>query len=163
MEEITSRKLKQVSLQYLIPVVLNKRQQEIDISQYQPITEEEYRESCQKAELLGYKSIHDPRAYGGIYYTNDQGEIWIHRLANLALKMNFETLGDAEEAGYAVDDYLEYVDLTPEELLDLLSKREMQNLYEELCISHDENELVYLSDGVYLNSEGEFIDTKPCK
>lgn len=163
MTETTSKKLKLVPLPNLISFVFDKKQQEIARSQYQPISQEIYEESCQKAELLGYKSVEKKGAYGGVYYINEQGEKWIHRLANLAFVMDFNTLQDAEDAGYTVDDYLEYVDITSKELEALLAQREMQSLYDDLRVSYDEDEPVYLCDGVYLNSEGEIVDTKPWK
>lgn len=67
------------------------------------------------------------------------------------------------------------VTLTAERILDLywdrsipvdiemlLDKEKMQSMYQDLCVNiFDDDELVYLSDGVYLNSEGELVDTKP--
>lgn len=155
-----SNNIKQILLPHLVEFVFDKKQQFIDQSHYSAISREDYEDSCIKAELLGYKRQDDYRAYGGAYYFDHNGKIWIHRLANLAYRMDFQTLQDAEDAGYNVDDYFEYLDLSPDDIKTLLSKREMQDIYQNLCTNIYDEELVYLCDGVYLNSEGELIDTK---
>jgi hypothetical protein len=157
--DIKLNKLKHIPLPRLANFIYDKKQQFINQSEYQPISPKDYEASCEKAELLGYKRVEDLRAYGKAYYVDQNGKIWIHRIANLAYKMGFQTLQDAEDAGYNVDDYFKYIDFTPEEISNL----EMVDLYNQFRTGIYDDELIYLSDGVYLNAEGEWIDTKPYK
>lgn len=108
----------------------------------------DYAKNVELAIALGFEEIIDPKAYKGKYYIKDE-KIWIHDIEALKLKMRVNFDSDLEPQ-YDVESYYKYLHHTNEMVNNAIN--EMKHLYNAL--SEDDEEPVYLCDGVYLFPDG---------
>ena len=118
--------------------------------------------SKQRAIENGYEPFEDPEAYGGEVFVKDDRK-WIHSIGRLKHKLGVVTEGELEALGYSVADYNRFnsdeKEFSLKVVMDSISANE-----ELLEIFGDPSEypggLMYLSDGMYMDDEGNIIDGK---
>ncbi|MDG4953661.1 MULTISPECIES: hypothetical protein [Actinobacillus] len=113
-----------------------------------------YEESCEKAILAGYEEKFDEFAYNNSYFIKDD-KIWIHNLESLCEKMGFSTLQEVVDAGYALEDWFRYKDLTIHKMKEYFAEEDMLEIYDAIGGNGLDN--VYLSDGMWLTPEGKLV------
>ncbi|MFU8908516.1 hypothetical protein ACNARK_16990 [Proteus sp. DFP240708] len=126
-----------------------------------PLTLEKH---IQLALHLGYKAVPDQEAYTGAYYIKD-GKKWIFNIIALKNKLNVTSDNELRLQDYDVDIYYE-IHKNKSQYQDVIfrnsdithsSKSELISLYHELQISNEDEEMVYLSDGMWLDSSGKIV------
>ncbi|MDQ1209789.1 hypothetical protein QE380_002712 [Acinetobacter baylyi] len=118
--------------------------------------------SKQRAVENGYEPFEDPEAYGGEVFVKDDCK-WIHSIGRLKHKLGVVTDDELEALGYSVVDYNRFnsdeKELSRKILMESISANE-----EILEIFGDPSDysggLMYLSDGMYMDDEGNVIDGK---
>lgn len=114
-----------------------------------------YKESCEKAEFIGYEPKEDLQAYNGIAYINDDGKIWIHDIDALSEKLGVK-VEELEALNYNVEDYYKYEGLSLKATMDLCCKEEALSIFGGLPLDGDG--LVYISDGMYMTKDGDIVE-----
>lgn len=121
-----------------------------------------YKESCEKAQALGYESVEDVKAFLGTVYVKDSLK-WIHCIEALRRELGVTTDQLLEELGYNINDYYEYRNVPLDEVQVVACRRELQDMFD--CLSDaavfiDGDSVTYLCDGLYITEDGELIDKK---
>lgn len=111
--------------------------------------------SKQRAIENGYEPFEDPEAYGGeVFVKNDQK--WIHSISRLKHKLGVASDSELEALGYSVVDYNRYnsdeKEFSRKVIMSSLANEEMLAIFGD-C-GADENGDVYLSDGIYMDKDG---------
>jgi len=122
------------------------------------------KEQIQLATKLGYEAVPDKEAFTGAYYIKG-GKKWIFNINGLKTTLNIATDEELREQDYDVDMYFEvrknwllYQSMfflndenTPS------SENELVSLHHALQVTNDSKEMVYLSDGMWLDSNGKIV------
>lgn len=112
--------------------------------------------SKQRAIENGYEPFEDPEAYGGeVFIKNDIK--WIHSIDRLKAKLGVETDEELEHLGYSTKDYYRF-NSDEEEYAPVRVRLEMLDIFGDP--SDYLGGLMYLSDGMYMDDEGNIIDGK---
>ena len=107
--------------------------------------------SRKKALAADYKEVPDPKGFNGVYFIDSRGKKWIHHAEKLARKMNVVNLEELEKADYNLNDFFKYKDLDENGVIKQVCRDELIDIF-----GHNE-EMTYLSDGMWLTPEGDIV------
>ncbi|MCY9797065.1 hypothetical protein B9P84_16805 [Citrobacter braakii] len=121
-------------------------------------------EQIQLALNLGYEAIPDQEAYTGAYFIKDDKK-WIFNIVGLKKTLNVTSDDELRVQDYDVDMYFEIRgnwskyqdmifasdDITPS------PNNELTSIYLNLQVTEEPGEMVYLSDGMWLDSNGQIV------
>ncbi|EOU2885601.1 hypothetical protein ACNU0Z_001029 [Escherichia coli] len=121
-------------------------------------------EQIQLALNLGYEAVPDEEAYTGAYFIKG-GKKWIFNIIGLKKTLNISSDDELRGQDYDVDMYFEIrqnwaqyqdmifgsEDITPS------PKNELTSIYHDLQVTDEPKEMVYLSDGMWLDPNGRIV------
>lgn len=107
--------------------------------------------SRKKALAADYKEIQDPQGFNGVYFIDNKGKKWIHDATKLARKMNIDDLEELEKSEYNLRDYLKYKNIDEKGVKKQVCRDELIEIF-----GHSE-EIMYISDGMWLTPEGDMV------
>lgn len=110
----------------------------------------------QIALQLGYERVPDPDAYMGAYYIKD-GLKWIFNIVGLKKTLNVGSDEDLKAQDYDVAAYYD-VKKNWSKYCDMITGSDLTPLYDDLCVTGEPDELVYMADGMWLNSNGDLVE-----
>lgn len=121
-------------------------------------------EQIQLATKLGYEAVPDQEAFTGAYYIKG-GKKWIFNINGLKTTLKIATDDELREQDYDVDMYFEVRKNWPlyQSMFFLNdentppSENELVSLHHALQVTNDSKEMVYLSDGMWLDSNGKIV------
>lgn len=121
--------------------------------------------SKQRAVQNGYEPFEDPEAYGGEVFVKEDRK-WIHSIGRLKYKLGVAADEELESLGYSVSDYYLYnsdeKEFSQNTALKSVSVKlnainvEMLKIFDDNSIDYP-NGLISLSDGMYINIDGNII------
>ncbi|MGP2947316.1 hypothetical protein [Serratia nevei] len=121
-------------------------------------------EQIQLALNLGYEAVPDQEAYTGAYFIKN-GRKWIFNIIGLKKTLNVTSDDELRMQDYDVDMYFgirqnwsQYQDMIFGND-DIVPSREneLTSIYHDLQVTNDPGEMVYLSDGMWLDSNGQIV------
>ena len=107
--------------------------------------------SRKKALAADYKEVNDSKGFNGVYFVDNKGKKWIHHAGKLAKKMDIDDLKELEKVDYNLNDFFKYKDL------DVSGVRKQVCRDELIDIFGPNEEMTYLSDGMWLTPEGDIV------
>ncbi|MTC57374.1 MULTISPECIES: hypothetical protein [Providencia] len=121
-------------------------------------------EQIQLALNLGYEAVPDQDAYTGAYFIKG-GKKWIFNIIGLKKTLNVTSDDELRMQDYDVDMYFEisqnwsqYQDMIfGSDDISPSPENELTSIYHDLQLTNDPGEMVYLSDGMWLDSNGRIV------
>lgn len=121
-------------------------------------------EQKQLASNLGYEEVPDQDAYTGAYFIKN-GKKWIFNITGLKKTLNVTSDDELRAQDYDVDMYFEIrqnryqyqVMILGSDGIVPLTKNELTSVYHDLQVTNEPEEIVYLSDGMWLDSHGRIV------
>lgn len=121
-------------------------------------------EQIQLALNLGYEAVPDQEAYTGAYFIKS-GKKWIFNIIGLKKTLNVTSDDELRMQDYDVDMYFEirqnwsqYQDMIfGSDDIAPSPENELTSIYHDLQVTNDPEEMVYLSDGMWLDSNGRIV------
>lgn len=121
-------------------------------------------EQIQLALSLGYEAVPDQEAYTGTYFIKS-GKKWIFNIIGLKKTLNITSDDELRMQDYDVDMYFEirqnwsqYQDMIfGNDDIAPSPENELTSIYHDLQVTNDSGEMVYLSDGMWLDSNGRIV------
>ncbi|HEK0502706.1 hypothetical protein [Proteus faecis] len=121
-------------------------------------------EQIQLALNLGYEAVPDQEAYTGAYFIKS-GKKWIFNIIGLKKTLNITSDDELRMQDYDVDMYFE-IRQNWSQYQDMIfgnndiapsPENKLTSIYHDLQVTNDSGEMVYLSDGVWLDSSGRIV------
>lgn len=121
-------------------------------------------EQIQLALNLGYEAVPDQEAYTGAYFIKS-GKKWIFNIIGLKKTLNVTSDDELRMQDYDVDMYFE-IRQNCSQYQDMIfgsddiapsPENELTSIYHDLQVTNDPEEMVYLSDGMWLDSNGRIV------
>lgn len=121
-------------------------------------------EQIQLALNLSYEAVPDQEAYTGAYFIKG-GKKWIFNIIGLKKTLNVSSDDELRAQDYDVDMYFEirqnwghYQDMIfGSENIIPSPQNELTSIYHDLQVTNEPGEMVYLSDGMWLDSNGRIV------
>ncbi|HGG9109387.1 TPA: hypothetical protein ACJJYX_004276 [Enterobacter cloacae] len=113
-------------------------------------------EQIQIALALGYERVPDEEAYTSAYYVKN-GMKWIFNIVGLKKTLNVSSDDELKQQDYDVETYYE-VRRNYNKYKDMISDNDLSTLYEDLRVTDDPDEYVYLADGMWMNGNGDLVE-----
>ncbi|HGD3308530.1 TPA: hypothetical protein ACI4AU_002581 [Proteus mirabilis] len=121
-------------------------------------------EQIQLALSLGYEAVPDQEAYTEAYFIKS-GKKWIFNIIGLKKTLNITSDDELRMQDYDVDMYFEirqnwsqYQDMIfGNDDIAPSPENELTSIYHDLQVTNDSGEMVYLSDGMWLDSNGRIV------
>ncbi|WP_259695662.1 hypothetical protein [Proteus mirabilis] len=121
-------------------------------------------EQMQLSLSLGYEAVPDQEAYTGAYFIKS-GKKWIFNIIGLKKTLNITSDDELRMQDYDVDMYFE-IHQNWSQYQDMIfgnddiapsPENELTSIYHDLQVTNDSGEMVYLSDGMWLDSNGRIV------
>ncbi|MGC2868989.1 hypothetical protein [Proteus vulgaris] len=121
-------------------------------------------EQIQLALNLGYEAVPDQEAYTGAYFIKS-GKKWIFNIIGLKKTLNITSDDELRMQDYDIDMYFE-IRQNWSQYQDMIfgnndiapsPENELTSIYHDLQVTNDSGEMVYLSDGMWLDSNGRIV------
>ncbi|WP_109850485.1 hypothetical protein [Proteus sp. CA142267] len=121
-------------------------------------------EQIQLALNLGYEAVPDQEAYTGAYFIKS-GKKWIFNIIGLKKTLNITSDDELRMQDYDVDMYFE-IRQNWSQYQDMIfgnndiapsPENELTSIYHDLQVTNDSGEMVYLSDGMWLDFNGRIV------
>ncbi|MGT3194349.1 hypothetical protein [Yersinia enterocolitica] len=121
-------------------------------------------EQIQLALNLGYEAVPDQEAYTRAYFIKG-GKKWIFNIIGLKKTLNVTSDDELRIQDYDVDMYFEirrncsqYQDMIlGSDYIAPSPENELTSIYHDLLVTNEPGEMVYLSDGMWLDSNGRIV------
>ena len=113
-------------------------------------------EQIQIALKLGYERVPDEDAYTSAYYVKN-GLKWIFNIVGIKKTLNVSSDDELREQDYDVETYYD-VRRNYNKYKQMIVGSDLTSLYEDLRVTDDPDEWVYLADGMWMNGDGDLIE-----
>lgn len=127
---------------------INSSVEKLSLSYIKSKSSKPYNSSEKEALLKGFEEVEDDEAYNGRYFIKD-GLIWIHNIEALKSKLGIYNEDELRYKKYDVDTYYNKNSSSKTKLKPLRMYDEKENT----GIDYGYDNMVYLSDGVYIHKD----------